>query len=48
MVVVVNNGSPQALSEKLGTEVNKLISEGWHPQGGVAFAGGCAEQAMVK
>lgn len=45
--IVVNAGLP-AGGEKLAKEVNQKISEGWHPQGGVALAGGFLLQAMVK
>ena len=34
--------------EKFTKEVNKAISLGWEPVGGIAFANACLLQAMIK
>ena len=47
--IVKTTSSPEALTH----QVNRLIEQGWEPQGGVAawggpMGGGCLFQAMVK
>jgi hypothetical protein len=46
--ILFANGTAQTMADKLSVQVNQKITEGWHPQGGVAQSGGTLMQAMVK
>ncbi len=34
--------------KRLEKDVNELILEGWKPQGGITYSGGCYMQAMIR
>ena len=47
-MIVFSKASSFTNKDKLEEDVNKKISEGWRPQGGVVLAGNGFMQPMVK